>query len=449
MADCNEIFEFINSQKENMINTLKEFVSIPSIKSESAADMPYGENVLKALNFISSKANEFGLKTENFENKIRIARYGDGEDKLGILCHTDVVGVNADNWQSPPFEPAIRDNMLYGRGSLDNKGPTVAALFALYALKECGVKLKNKTSLFFGSDEESGMHDFKDYLKKYKLPQFAFAPDACFPVGISETGAIRLCWKTQFSCNKILSVHSGSMPGIVPESAVAVIKTGTIENMETVLNGIPDIKYLIEKSKETIKITVFGKSTHTAHPQCGINALTALLKLLSVIDEKSTFSDLATIFPHGAFYGEGCGIEQGKIVVSLTKLDYENGQLAFTADCRVTVGENAVKLAEIIQKKISLPVNESSIDEPHYVSPDSYLVKILSGVYTECTGRTDAPYPLDAMTYAHLKNDAVIFGGVKCGDNSCNAHSDDECYNLDTLVLAAKMFAKAMIEICK
>ena len=219
--------------------------------------------------------------------------------------------------------------------------------------------------------------------------------------------------------------------------------------MEAVLNGIPDIKHLIEKSKETIKITAFGKSTHTAHPQWGINALTALLKLLSVIDEKSIFSDLATIFPHGAFYGEGCGIEQGKIVASLTKLDYENGQLAFTADCRVTVGENAVKLAGIIQKKISLPVNESSIDEPHYVSPDSYLVKTLEGVYTECTGRTDAPYPLDAMTYAHLKNDAVIFGGVKYGDNSCNAHSDDECYNLDTLVLAAKMFAKAMIELCK
>ena len=44
MSDCNEIFEFIDSQKENMINTLKKFVSIPSIKSESAADMPYGEN---------------------------------------------------------------------------------------------------------------------------------------------------------------------------------------------------------------------------------------------------------------------------------------------------------------------------------------------------------------------------------------------------------------------
>ena len=83
------------------------------------------------------------------------------------------------------------------------------------------------------------------------------------------------------------------------------------------------------------------------------------------------------------------------------------------------------------------------------MSPDSYLVKTLESVYTECTGRTDAPYPLDAMTYAHLKNDAVIFGGVKYDDNSCNAHGDDECYNLDTLVLAAKMFAKAMNEICK
>lgn len=449
MSDCNEIFEFIDSQKENMINTLKEFVSIPSIKSESAADMPYGENVLKALNFISSKANEFGLKTENFENKIRIARYGDGEDKLGILCHTDVVGVNADNWQSPPFEPEIRDNMLYGRGSLDNKGPTVAALFALYALKECGVKLKNKTALFFGSDEESGMHDFKDYLKKYKLPQFAFAPDACFPVGISETGNIRMHWETAYKSESIVAVHAGSMPSIVPESAVAVIENGSIGNMEMVLNGIPDIKYLIEKSRKTTKVTVFGKSTHTAHPQCGINALSAMLKLLSYIDEKSIFSDLATRFPHGAFYGEGFGIEKNKMAASITKLDFEDNRLSFVADCRVNVGGNAEVFAEKVVNSFIFPAKTVSHCEPHSVSSDTYLVKTLQQIYTDYSGRNDEPYSLDAMTYAHLKEDAVIFGGVKYGDNSCNAHSDNECYNLDTLVFASKMFAKAMSEICK
>ena len=55
---------------------------------------------------------------------------------------------------------------------------------------------------------------------------------------------------------------------------------------------------------------------------------------------------------------------------------------------------------------------------------------------------------MDAGTYARIAKDAVIFGGVLYGDGGCNAHSENECYSLETLAAAVKMFAKAIVEIC-
>ena len=223
--DIKSVDKFIDSQKENMTKVLKDFIAIPSVKSEPEDGKPYGGEIFRALEFISDKAKEMSFKTQNFENKIRIAEYGRGDEKLGILCHTDVVSVNEDKWATPPFEAAVKDNLIYGRGSLDNKGPTVAALFAVYALKECGIDLKDKVQIFFGSDEESGMHDFKDYLKVNTLPEYAFAPDCCFPVAYSETGKFNIEGEAQFNSENVISLHSGgAFSNVTPETAAAKIK---------------------------------------------------------------------------------------------------------------------------------------------------------------------------------------------------------------------------------
>ncbi len=99
--DIKSVDKFIDGQKENMTKILKDFIAIPSVKSAPEDGKPYGNGIFRALEFISDKAEEMGFKTQNFENKIRIAEYGRGGEKLGILCHTDVVSVNEDNGQLP------------------------------------------------------------------------------------------------------------------------------------------------------------------------------------------------------------------------------------------------------------------------------------------------------------------------------------------------------------
>ncbi len=449
--DIKSVDRFIDGQKENMTEVLKDFIAIPSVKSAPEDGKPYGDGIFRALEFISDKAEEMGLKTKNFENKIRIAEYGRGGEKLGILCHTDVVSVNEDKWATPPFEAAVKDNLIYGRGSLDNKGPTVAALFAVYALKECGIDLKDKVQIFFGSDEESGMHDFKDYLKVNTLPEYAFAPDCCFPVAYSETGKFNIEGKTQLNSENVISLHSGgTFSNVTPETAVAKIKNISAEEIEEKLDEIEDITYKIEHTQDCLEVTVFGKSTHTAHPHWGVNPLTALLEALSQFEAKdSAFKRLSALYPHGTFFGENLGLKSNENALSLVSLNYDGETLEFVSDCRVNAKNRSADIAKIIVKKFTVPAEIVSLTEPHSVPKDSFIVKELCAVYKEFTGREDEPYAADGATYAHIKDGAVAFGGVLYGDGGDEAHGNDERYNLDTLVSTAKMFARAILRICK
>lgn len=449
--DIKSVDRFIDGQKENMTEVLKDFIAIPSVKSEPEDGKPYGDGIFRALEFISDKAKEMGFKTQNFENKIRIAEYGRGDEKLGILCHTDVVSVNEDKWATPPFEAAVKDNLIYGRGSLDNKGPTVAALFAVYALKECGIDLKDKVQIFFGSDEESGMHDFKDYLKVNTLPEYAFAPDCCFPVAYSETGKFNIEGKTQLNSENVISLHSGgTFSNVTPETAVAKIKNISAKEIGEKLDEIKDVTYKIEPMTDYLEITVFGKSTHTAHPHWGVNPLTALLEALSQFEAKdSAFKRLSALYPHGTFFGENLGLKSNENALSLVSLNYDGETLEFVSDCRVNAKNRSADIAKIILDKFTVPAKAVSLTEPHYVPKDSYLVKELCAVYKEFTGREDEPYAADGATYAHVKDGAVAFGGVLYGDGGDGAHGNNECYSLDTLVSAAKMFARAILRICK
>ncbi len=413
-----QISEFIENHKSEMSEFLKELAKIPSVLSEPEENMPYGKAVNDAIYLSLNRAKALGLHAEAWKNQATLVSFKGEEPKLAILAHLDVVPATPEGWKTPPFEPTVIDNMIYGRGVSDNKGPVVASLYALYAIKSLGIELKHDAMLFLGGCEESGQEDLKDYIGTHKMPKYCFTPDGCFPVGNAERGRIVIICNTDFCSDKILSVSAGKGVNIVPDYAEAQLVDGKIE--------------------------AFGSSTHAAHPQNGNNALTALLEKLS--DKDETIKKLSQNFPHGVFNGAGLGLNGG-IDISLTQLKIENGKMFFTADGRVNLGVSASALAETIQKNISFPI-QIQVDEPHFVSPDSDTVKTLNKVYEEYTPYKGGTYTLDAMTYAHYVDGAVIFGGVIRGDGCANAHGVNECYNLNTLTESAKIFAGTILEIC-
>ena len=76
-------------------------------------------------------ARELGFETENVDHMVGIAKYGTGEDYIGIMGHLDVVPVG-EGWNHPPFSAYEDENgRIFARGILDNKGPTLSCICTL------------------------------------------------------------------------------------------------------------------------------------------------------------------------------------------------------------------------------------------------------------------------------------------------------------------------------
>ena len=100
---------------------------------------------------------EHGFETENYEyycgSMWRKESGGPVEESIGFWGHLDVVPLG-DNWQFSPYEPFEKDGYIVGRGSQDNKGPTIGTMYCIQCLDELGIHLKHPLRMFFGCDEE-------------------------------------------------------------------------------------------------------------------------------------------------------------------------------------------------------------------------------------------------------------------------------------------------------
>ena len=183
----NRILKEIEALKDSMIEGILELVRIDSVKGEAKEGAPFGSGVRAALDKALEISSRLGFSTTNLDNYIGYAEYGQGADYVCAIGHVDVVPVG-DGWRQPPFSGYVENGTIYSRGILDNKGPVMACLYGLYALKRLGYEPKRRIRIIFGCDEESGFGDLKYYLEKEKPPVYGFTPDCKFPVVYAERG---------------------------------------------------------------------------------------------------------------------------------------------------------------------------------------------------------------------------------------------------------------------
>ncbi len=182
-----EILKRVEELKDQMIQGVLKLVRIDSVKSACEPEAPFGKGVKAALDKALELGEGLGFRTVNLDHYIGYAEYGQGEDYVCAIGHVDVVPPG-DGWKQPPFSGYLEEGVLYSRGVLDNKGPILACLYGLYALKELGYQPKHRIRIIFGCDEESGFEDLKYYLTKEKPPVYGFTPDCKFPVVYAERG---------------------------------------------------------------------------------------------------------------------------------------------------------------------------------------------------------------------------------------------------------------------
>ncbi|MGM0436617.1 MAG: M20/M25/M40 family metallo-hydrolase, partial [Bacillota bacterium] len=148
--------DYVNEHKDILIKALEDLVRIPSVLEtyDENRDAPFGESIDQALRTMLERASEDGFQTVSVDNHAGHIEWGQGKDILGILTHLDVVPATGD-WTRPPFDPYVKDGKIYGRGTMDDKGPTIAAYFAMKFLRDLGFTPKKRIRLILGLDEET------------------------------------------------------------------------------------------------------------------------------------------------------------------------------------------------------------------------------------------------------------------------------------------------------
>ena len=182
-----KIIKKIDMLSLKMIEDIKTIVKMPSVEGTFQQGAPFGKDIALTLDKVLEIAQSLGFETKNLDHYIGYAQYGKGEDYIGIIGHLDVVPTGL-GWKHPPFSAYEEDGYIYSRGILDNKGPIMTCLYALYAIKELNIKLHKPVRIIFGCDEETGFKDLEYYLKHEKPPVMGWTPDCKYPVVYAERG---------------------------------------------------------------------------------------------------------------------------------------------------------------------------------------------------------------------------------------------------------------------
>ena len=459
-----KINKYIDDHANEMINCLSSLVSIPSVKAAPEADMPYGKENARVLAKMLDMAKNYGFTVTNHENYVgTIDMDPTKENKLGVLCHLDVVP-EGTGWKYPPYTLTLSGGKLYGRGTSDDKGPAIAVLFAMRALKECGYELSNNVRLIVGTDEECGSSDLAYYRAKEKLPPYVFTPDATYPVINLEKGRMSGTFvRTVVGGGEktIVGVKGGVAFNAVPEKATAVVKGFSLSEINEAKKYLPDyVTMEVQTEGEFTTLIVNGKAAHASTPQVGKNSVTALIRVLGALhttdDTAAFFASISKLFVYGECNGASLGIQaedakSGDLTFVFSMIDYENGNFTGSFDIRFPICECVASVRGKLEKAISaceLTIGEFRGVEPHYVDEESDFIQTLLRVYTEFTGNEGRCLAIGGGTYVHGIEGGVAFGAEVLGEDN-HVHGADEYISLNHLILNAKIFAEAILRICK
>jgi dipeptidase, putative len=453
----------VEKRKEVFLQDLIALLKINSERNDEEAngEFPFGPGPSLAMLEFLKIAHKDGFKTANFDNYVGEVHYGQGQETLGIFVHADVVPAG-QGWTNPPYEPILREGRLYARGVLDNKGPALAAYYALKILKEVGVSFYKKVNFIIGTDEESGWKDMAYYLPKVQLPDFGFSPDARFPVVNGEKSNLTeyLHFGHENDGDFILhDFRSGIQENCVPEEAQALLTSpfDLEADFEKYLKK-NKLEGRFAKTGAKTSLQIKGKSAHSSTPEVGENAATYLAKFLAAYDfgaDAQKFLEVAGQKLHQDFEGKSIGIayedeDMGKLSVNPSVFHFaEDGQgNKIALNIRHPKGLTEQDIQERLSKHLTAFIQKVSISalinyQPHYLSPKDPLVQVLLSTYHEHTGDDSPPQTVGGGTYGRLMKRGVAYGAL-FPDSAFTMHQTDEHIKLEELYKAIEIYTDAI-----
>ncbi len=447
----------ILNYREDMIRDLAELISIPSVRGEASDGMPFGKESAEALNRILSMADKMGFATKNIGNYAGHAEYGEGDEVAAVVAHVDVVPAG-EGWETDPFTLTQKGNLYFGRGTADDKGAAIVALYCLKVLKDENIKSKRRLRVIFGAGEETGSEDLEMYLKSEQMPIMAFTPDSEYGICNREKGILRLNVSSKINNSSVIQEFiSGTVVNAVPSKATTVIKC-TVEEYSRLqeVAKVSEGDFSFVKTNDGAEITSIGTASHAMQPQAGFNAATHLMKLLGEVFSASKLDSIVEFVNKKIgteLHGETLGVnlsdkESGPLTLNLGLVNIKNDSACVGIDIRYPVTAKGEDIFGIIAKNAKGSGLEASLagdTKPLFLPESSPFISLLQDAYATVTGKSASIYATGGGTYARAFNGhAVAFGPFFEDEPDRRLHNTNENIDIDCFMLHAQICMEAM-----
>lgn len=455
-------FKALSQQYEQeYLEKTSELLKIPSIY-EQDDDYPYGRPISEALDKMLDIAECDGFSVKNVDGHGGHVEFGEGDEIIGILGHLDVVPAG-EGWTTPPFEPTIRNGILYARGAQDDKGPVMAAYIAMKLLKEQGFKPQKKIRLILGTDEERDWKGIEYYFKHELMPSVGFTPDASFPVIHAEKGLLDsyITYGVPFESGSthICEIHGGDRLNMVPDNARALVrsKERIVADFQQYLKE-NNLSGHIEEEGNEYKLTVNGVAVHASTPEEGRNAITGMLGFLRTLPlsqpEKLWIQSIYNDFSKSN--GEGLGLKMadeisGPLTANLGSITLMEGTCKLGFNLRYPVTTKYEEIIECLNKAAHKNGGKLEIYDhlpSTHLPKDHPFVETLLSVYNKVTGDAATAQSMGGATYARSLHAGVAFGAL-FDDSPNTAHQRDEHVRISDMIKAIEIYAESIYELTK
>ena len=474
---CDDVAQWAEAHRDEFVKDISDVCRIRSTSyyNPDSANAPFGQACRDMLDKALEMSSAYGFETRNYDNFCGSAVYGDNpdNDSIGIVAHMDIVPENmcnlandAGGWTHDPFDPILSEDgkYLFARGICDNKSCGIMALYAMRYLKEHNIKLKNNVMLVYGLNEEIGMKDMPEFLKREKQSKIYLVPDSKYPVCIAESGSSRYGLESiQLDGSNIVDIWSGrtdewsgptiSVPtneayavlsGIDPEVARWATKFYDHTKVETLENG--NVKIVVEKDD---KITASARLCHVL-AKCGLVKDPKAIEALNWLD---WYTSDAT----GAHMGIACNDgPSDPLSIRFNYIRFEDQKIVLYTNIRWPSLADKDKLHAKIEENWAaspMEVRQRRLMNGYYMDPKDPRIEKLARVAKDVLGREDIPYLTDGGTYAEVLPNAIpygatvpdrvrLFGMVKGG-----AHQADEYCDIPNLLINMQIYVRALIEL--
>lgn len=444
-----------------MIEVIQKAVQYNTVLAPAVEGGPFGQGNKNCLEYVLSVAKDLGFKTVNLDGYCGYAEVGEGDEIVGIIGHLDVVP-EGDGWKYPPYSGIVAEDAIWGRGTIDDKGPIIISLFAIKALMDEGHVFNKRVRVIFGCNEETGSLCMEHYLKVDEPISYGVSPDSNFPVIFAEKtiNSIEISGTSQDDNGaKLVKLDGGIVINAVPDICTLTLDANG-KDVNCILSAISQklndahITFDASVNGNFIDLIVHGKAAHGSIPQEGVNAISHAIAALDGI-VKSDFIRLYNTYISTCVHGEKLGCfkddEYGKIAVNIGLCHYENGKFSIKINSRLPFNYNSNTMFNDIKTALKdvdcANVTLLSDSQGFILDKNSDMIQLLTNAYREVSGDMTEPICSAGGTYAREFKNCVAFGPEMEGYGEMIIHQPNERLTLNAMQAIADIYHKAYLDL--